>query len=108
MNAELKNIFENIPEEIPEELIEVIAGNDKVRIERIVSDGHSSPKEFWYDQDEAEFVVLLQGSAELIFEDNGKTEMKQGDYIFIPPHKKHRVQKTDENKKTVWLAVFFK
>ncbi len=108
MSTNIKNIFENIPADIPDELIEVIAGNDKVRIEKIVSNGHSSPPGFWYDQDEAEFVLLLQGSAELLFENNQKIEMKPGDYIFIPPHRKHRVEKTDENGITIWLAVFFR
>jgi hypothetical protein len=45
------NLFGNIPSELPEELIEVLSQSDKVRIERIVSRGHSSPDGLWYDQD---------------------------------------------------------
>ena len=48
-----------------------------VRIERIVSHGHASPEGFWYDQDQSEFVVLLQSAARLRFED-GMIEMDPG------------------------------
>ena len=36
-----------------------------MRVERIVSSGHCSPEGFWYDQDEQEWVPLLQGAARL-------------------------------------------
>ena len=51
----------------PEEFLEVLASGkaEAFRIERIVSHGHISPPDFWYDQDELEFVAVLQGSAEL-------------------------------------------
>ena len=34
-----------------------------IRIERIVSRGHTSPPDFWYDQPQAEWVIVLAGSA---------------------------------------------
>ena len=77
-----------------------------VRIERIVSTGHSSPPGFWYDQNESEWVVLLHGEAILEFEDE-KRHMVPGDYVLIPPHCKHRVYSTSMKEPTVWLAVFF-
>ena len=44
------------------ELTTVLAEKSNVRIERIVSTGQTSE---WYNQEETEFVALLQGSAEL-------------------------------------------
>ncbi len=104
----IENILKNIPGNIPEELIETIAENENVRIERIISNGHASPPGFWYDQDQNEYVLLLKGSAALLFE--GETDvlvMKPGDYIDIPAHMRHRVEWTATDKKTIWLTVFY-
>lgn len=77
-----------------------------MRIERIVSHGHASPEDFWYDQDQAEWVIVLKGSAELLFEHEGATHLLgPGDYVAIPPHARHRVTATDPSGPTVWLAV---
>ena len=85
--------------------------NRHVRIERIVSTGHASPKGFWYDQVENEWVVVLKGEAKLRFQSlRGYEEpitMKPGDYTLIPARKKHRVEWTTPEEPTVWLAVFF-
>jgi cupin 2 domain-containing protein len=101
------NIFSDIPEHVPDEMFEMLAGAGRVRIERIVSDGHASPEGFRYDQEENEFVLLLKGSAALRFD--GEDEiviLKPGDWVDIPAHVHHRVEWTDPNQKTVWLAVF--
>ena len=100
------NLFENIPDELPEELVEVLAGGSNVRIERIVSDGHQSPENFWYDQKQHEWVLLVAGSAVLEFEDR-KLELKPGDHVLIPARQKHRVSATSKTEKTIWLAVFY-
>jgi cupin 2 domain-containing protein len=108
MNDSVDNIFQNIPETLKEELIEILLEDKSVRIERIVSMGHASPPGHWYDQDRDEFVVLLDGSAGLLFE--GKIEitvMKPGDYMNIPAHVRHRVEWTDPSKETVWMAVYY-
>ncbi len=102
-----QNIFENIPDKIPEELFEIISNNNNAQIERIISDGHATPEEFWYDQEKYEFVILLKGSAEIRFEDNLTVKLKPGDYLTIPPHKKHRVERTSGKEKTIWLAVHY-
>ncbi len=92
----------------PEEFFEVIAENFSraSRIERIVSQGHTSPENFWYDQSEYEFVAVLQGRAEIKFE-NENIKMLPGDWIIIPPHEKHRVTYTSTEPPCVWLAVFY-
>lgn len=75
-----------------------------VRIERIVSHGHTSPTGFWYDQPHDEWVLLVQGSATLEFAD-GDISLERGSYYFIPAHRRHRVAWTDPTQPTVWLAI---
>ncbi len=87
------------------EVFDVIYRGASVKIERIISNGHKSPNGFWYDQDEYEFVIILEGYAVLEFDD-GKIEMGKNDYVIIEPHKRHRILYTE--KSTVWLCVFFK
>ncbi|HEY4313424.1 MAG TPA: cupin domain-containing protein [Pirellulales bacterium] len=77
-----------------------------VRVERIVSQGHASPEGFWYDQDTEEWVLLVQGAARLRF-DNEVVEMRPGDHVQIPAHKRHRVEWTDPNQQTTWVAVHY-
>ncbi len=105
---EFQNIFKPVPEVLKEELIEKIAAGENVRIERIVSRGHSSPEGFYYDQEENEWVILLKGEAKLTFENTEEPlHLKPGDYVNIPSHKRHRVEWTPPDADTVWLAVFY-
>ena len=103
----MKNIFENIPENISEEIYETLLKAKNLRVERIVSKGHSSPKDFWYDQDENEWVLVLRGNAKLLFDGDNTLELSAGDYINIPAHKKHRVEWTDPKAETIWLAIYY-
>jgi cupin 2 domain-containing protein len=100
------NLFSELPANLPEELVEKLVDAPDVRIERIVSTGHSSPPGFWYNQAESEWVVVLRGEAVLAFEDEERM-LKPGDYVLIPAHRKHRVHSTSSKEPTVWLAVFF-
>lgn len=100
------NLFTNLPSHLPDELFTTLLNATNLRIERIVSHGNSSPEGFWYDQDQHEWVVVLKGSARLRFEDE-TIEMKPGDYINIPAHKKHWVEWTTPDEPTIWLAVFY-
>jgi cupin 2 domain-containing protein len=76
-----------------------------LRIERIISNGHPSPPDFWYDQEDNEWVVLLRGSATLKFEDDRIVSLKAGDHLCIAAHVKHRVEQTSSD--AVWLAVHY-
>ena len=101
-----KNIFAQIPERFPEELFECILKQDNIVIERIVSNGHISPVGQWYDQTRDEWVILLQGKATLLFEkDNNLISLTPGDYLLIPAHTRHRVEWTQPDFNTVWLAI---
>jgi len=105
---DIRNIYSSIPVDIPKELIQDILITDSFKIERIVSKGHSSPEGFWYDQDHNEWVILLQGGAGLLFEDAKEVfHLKPGDYMNIPAHRKHRIEWTDPNTETVWVAVMY-
>ena len=92
-----------ISQDEPEKFSEIF--NGKIRIEKILSSGHTTEEGKWYDQAEDEWVVLLSGIAILEFEDNSILEMKPGDYIFIPAHKKHRVTFTSKEPSCLWLAI---
>jgi cupin 2 domain-containing protein len=84
----MNNLFTDLPTTLPDELVGVLAENKHVRIERIVSTGHASPDGFCYDQNEAEWVVVLKGEARLLFEgDEEPMHMKAGDYIVSARHK---------------------
>lgn len=101
------NLFSNIPSQLPDEIFEDLVITPNVRIERILSQGHSSPEQGWYDQNENEWVIVLQGTGTLVFEDGRHIVLNAGDYINIPAHDKHKVASTDEEQVTVWLAVFY-
>ena len=103
----MNNIFKNIPNDLSEEVFEKLAGNENVTIERIVSKGHKSADNFWYDQEQNEWVIVLQGQARLEFDGGKIIELSQGDYCNIPAHQKHRVAWTQEDAETIWLAVYY-
>lgn len=104
----LKNFFSSIPDKLPDEIIEIVFKSDSIRIERIISQGQSSPENFWYNQSENEWVIVLEGKAMIKFEDESIVTLHKGDYLYIPAFKKHRVEWTDPNQLTIWLAVIFK
>jgi len=103
----MKNLLKNIPENLPTELFETLIKTDKVHIERIVSRGHNSPAEGWYEQDLTEWVLVLKGAARLGFADRPEVSMQAGDCLEIPARLKHKVLWTDPQQETVWLAVHY-
>ncbi|MBP0049266.1 cupin domain-containing protein [Marinobacterium sp. AK62] len=104
----MSNLKDNIPAELPQEVFTDLLVAEGVRIERILSQGHSSPASGWYDQDEHEWVLVLEGAGELTFENGDKVQLRAGDYLNIPAHTRHRVSWTDPEQRTVWLAVFYR
>ncbi|MHB8973002.1 MAG: cupin domain-containing protein [Pirellulaceae bacterium] len=102
------NFFADISANLPDELFQTILNRPNVRIERIVSQGHASPEGFWYDQEQHEWVIVLQGAARLRLEGEERTlEMKPGDFVDIPAHRRHRVEWTTCAEPTIWLAVHY-
>jgi cupin 2 domain-containing protein len=101
------HLLQPLPPAGPDEALDTLVARGAVRIERIVSFGHSSPDGFWYDQAEDEFVVLLAGSATLRFDDGRTLDLTPGAWIDIPAHRRHRVEATAADEATVWLTVFW-
>ena len=101
------NLLRDIPDARAREVNERILAARGVRIERIVSLGQASPAGFWYDQAEAEWVMLLSGAARLRFADETEARtLGPGDCVHIAAHRRHRVEWTDPDRPTIWLAVF--
>jgi len=101
------NIFEDIPERLQEELFEDIIVSQNIKIQRIVSDGHTTKKGSWYESSQNEWVIIIQGNATITFEDENDTILNVGEYINIPMFKKHRVSSTSKDEKTIWLAIHY-
>jgi cupin 2 domain-containing protein len=102
------DLFGGIPDDLPDELFNTLHQAKNLRIERIVSQGHCSSPGFWYDQEESEWVIVLQGSAVIEFEGEPKpVKLQPGTYLNIPAHTRHRVVSTCLTKKTIWLAIHY-
>lgn len=90
------------------EIFDVLLALPGLRIERIVSHGHTSPPGFWYDQSEAEWVLLAAGAALVQIEgEAAPRRLQAGDWINLPAHCRHRVTWTDPDLPSVWLAVHY-
>lgn len=105
MNISPASLFADIPRQLPEELCQTLFENPTVRIERILSKGHYSAENTWYDQEQTEWVILLQGQARLSFQAGEPVELNPGDYLLLPAHCKHRVEWTASDQVSIWLAV---
>lgn len=102
------NLFTNVSMDPNEETIAILTERPGARIEKIVSTGQASPPGFWYDQDETEWVCVLSGSAGLKIEGEERPRvLLRGAYVEIPAHVRHRIDWTDADQPTVWLAVHF-
>ena len=102
----VKNIFLDLGLKVGSEEFCSLFQSASTRIERICSRSHADPEDFWYDQPEDEWVMVLRGEATLEFAGAGSVELKAGDYLTIPRHVRHRVALTSEE--TIWLAVHVK
>lgn len=102
----MKNLFKELPVNLENEIFEDIFNSPNLKIERIISNGHFSPDNFWYDQEQNEWVIVLQGNAILEYE-NRTIILEVGDYELIPAHQKHRVASTSNEEPTIWLAIHF-
>lgn len=104
----LNLLHDGIPGELPEELFTDILATDAFRVERIVSQGRASPEGFWYDQDQNEWVLVLEGAARIGFADEADAvDLGPGDCLTISAHRRHRVEWTAPDRSTVWLAIHY-
>ncbi len=101
------NIFASIPSNSDDEITESLVRNKDIKIERIISKGHTSPATGWYDQETDEWVIVLKGAAVITFEDGDEVKLEAGDHTNIPANTKHKVTWTHPDIATVWLAVHY-
>jgi cupin 2 domain-containing protein len=100
------NLLANLPAPLADEDLQTLLTTPDLWIERIVSTGQASPPGFWYDQDWAEWVLLLTGQAALLVEGEAAPHvLTPGSYLHLPAHCRHRVEWTSTETPTVWLAV---
>jgi cupin 2 domain-containing protein len=102
------NIFSDLAASRDTEKFTDLLTTPGLRLERIVSLGQTTPQGEWLDQDRAEWVILLRGAARLLFEgETSARDLKPGDYVTIPAHRRHRVDWTTPDEPTVWLALHY-
>jgi cupin 2 domain-containing protein len=100
------SLFLNLPKASQEERMEELCQSKAFRVERIASAGQISPPGFWYDQAWDEWVLVVQGTAEVRLQDPQQTvRLSAGDWLMIDAHRKHRVEATSREPVTVWVAV---
>jgi cupin 2 domain-containing protein len=103
---DVSNLFSDLPTDYSNEIVNTLLHTPNCKIERILSKGHQSPKDFWYDQKEDEWVLLMQGEAIIQFADFSSLHLKTGDFHLIQAHRKHRVEWTSTEPVCIWLAIF--
>lgn len=100
------NLYHDVPPTLSQEQVCRLLATPDLRIERIVSTGQESPPDFWYDQDWAEWVLVLAGTAGLLIEgEAAPRRLERGSFVHLGPHVRHRVAWTDPAVPTVWLVI---
>jgi cupin 2 domain-containing protein len=103
----IKNIFHLLPAESSEdEFFEVLLKNENVKIERIISRGQVTALDIWLEEEQNEWVCLIQGCSKIEFQNIGTMNLNSGDYMLIPAKTKHRILYTSAAPPCVWLAVY--
>ncbi len=93
------NLFDyTIPEN--DETFNTLLSHKNIKIVRIISSENIDKK--IYCQEEDEWVVILEGEAVLLVDDE-KRCLEKGDSLFIPAQTNHSVLTTKSG--TLWLAV---
>jgi cupin 2 domain-containing protein len=105
----IASFFADLPRSTAaDEQISELLSRRGLRIERIVSTGQCSPPGFWYDQPDGEWVLLIRGAARLRFADEAEArQLRPGDFVDIAAHRRHRVDWTDPEQPTIWLAIHY-
>ncbi len=104
----IRSLFADVPTGQAHECFEAWLEAPSFRLERIVSSGQRTPDGEWYDQPHDEWVALLQGAARLRIDNQPDLlELGPGDSVHLPAHCRHRVEWTDPEQATIWLALHF-
>ena len=107
--TEIRNLLRDLPPDTGEEVFEPLLRRPGLRLERIVSRGQATPPGEWYDQTQDEWILLLAGAARLRIEHadgaHHDHDLAPGDSLLLPAHRRHRVEMTDPDRPTLWLAL---
>lgn len=87
------------------EFFETLIDSKNIKIERIVSKGNSDSPDFWYNQQQDEWVILIQGTAKIAFENEETISIVAGEHLFIPKFKKHKIVETSTQPECIWIGV---
>ena len=101
---EIFSFLKDIPNSSKDEIFETIVSNDNIKIERIISYGQITKKDFWYNQDDDEFIYIIQGESKIKYDDGTVHILNTNDSLYIKAHQKHQVIYT--SNPAVWLAIF--
>lgn len=99
----MNNLFIPNTDNPSEEILESLLQLPNIKIQKITSHGQTSDE--WYEQEEDEWVVIIEGEGELTFEDGRVIRLGKGEYIHIPRMQKHKV--TYCASPTIWLAIHY-
>ncbi|MGE5479238.1 MAG: cupin domain-containing protein [Chloroflexota bacterium] len=103
------NLFAHLLDPSEEEKFEPIGGGGSVLIERITSKGQTTPEGEEYDQEQTEWVALLQGVARIkVAGEPEEITLHAGDYVELPPRARHSVTYTSSSPVAIWLAVHYR
>ncbi|HEY9897979.1 MAG TPA: cupin domain-containing protein [Pantanalinema sp.] len=105
----IKNLLADLPAPAGDEVFEPLVQQADLLLERIVSTGQATPAGDWLEQERHEWVMVVSGRAALRFEGTEAQQvLEPGDYLLIPAGCRHRVEWTDANQPTTWLALHFR
>ncbi len=90
-----------------DELFDKLLEGKRFIVNRIVSPSMPEGDVKWYDQEEDEWLVLLQGEASIEYSDGKKKMLKPFDILNIPAHCRHRVAYTSSEPLAVWLTIHY-
>ena len=82
------------------EIFDTLFRHKNIEIKRIISSEYFEPME--YCQIEDEWVILIEGEATLLV-DNQKKSLQKGNSLFIPANTPHKILTMKQG--TLWLAV---
>jgi cupin 2 domain-containing protein len=103
---EKNNIFEIKDIKVKSaEIFQNILSGKRIKLERIISSGQTTPDGIWLSEKTDEWVILLKGRAGISFHSGEKIKLEEGDYILIKSGTKHRVSYTSKNPECIWLAI---
>ena len=102
------NLFQARCPEPGAEIKRQLAAGNGWTLMLINSNGFVSPEGEWFDQAESEWVLVLRGSARLRLSSPDRLfDLSAGDHLMIPPHQRHRLDRTDPDPGTLWLALYW-